>query len=141
MDIKVLNKIPQRGKNSALVVSLADGQTKPGNLPSATQTAIARVLKRGDLAEADNSHLILHDLPDLGIPRLVLLRLGKSSKKRSSTVLAKRAEAIAAAIQSIACDDVIVELSEPLCENHGSVADTKGKKQRHPRNLKLSHSW
>jgi len=123
MDIKVLNKIPQRGKNSALVVSLADGQTKPGNLPSATQTAIARVLKRGDLAEADNSHLILHDLPDLGIPRLVLLRLGKSSKKRSSTVLAKRAEAIAAAIQSIACDDVIVELSEPLCENHGSVAD------------------
>jgi len=123
MDIKVLDKIPQRNKNSALVVSLADGQTKPSNLPAATQKAITRVLKRGDLADAENSHLILHDLPELSIPRVVLMRLDDSSKKRPATNLAKRATAIAQAIKSTACDDVIVELDEKQCETGISVAD------------------
>lgn len=123
MEINVLSKIPQRSKNSALLVSLADGESKPDNLPAATQTAVARVLKRGDLAEAENSSLLLHDLPDLNIPRLILLRLGKPSKQRPSTVIAKRAEAMASALQSLACENVIVMLSEPLSENTKNLAE------------------
>lgn len=124
MDIKVLYKLPQRSPNSALVLSLADGQSKPIEpLPSATQKAVNRVVKRGDLPDAANSHLVLHDLPDLGISRAILLRMGKLNKQKPAVFVTQRAQAIAAAAGAIACDELIVTLNDNHCPEGLSVAD------------------
>lgn len=128
MDIKVINKIPQRSKNSALVISLADGPLKPADtklidLPAAAQTAITRVLKRGDLGDAANAHTVLHDLPDMNIARVILLRMGDLGKMRSSTHFAKRAAAIASATENVACDELIVALNDKMCPKDMSMPD------------------
>ncbi len=124
MDIKVLNKLPQRSPKSALLLSVADGQSKPiESLPSATQKAIQRVLKRGDLPNKANSHLTLHDLPELGIPRAIVLRHAKSSKQKPAVQMTHRANAIASAVQSMTCDELIVTLNEESCPEGLDVAE------------------
>jgi len=115
MDTKVVNQIPARGAKSVLVLGIGIGKNRLSHdLPDTTKAAVQRILKRGDLPDKANRTLLLHDLPDLEIPRLLLVRTGPVRKDRPAATVLKQAEAIADAIGNTPCDNLVMMLDEHL---------------------------
>ena len=116
METKVVNKLPTRGANAALVLSIADKKHGPEfDLPEEARSAINRALKRGDLGDAANSTLTLHDVPGLSIPRVVVQRCGKARRDRPAATVEAIGNGIAAALKQIPCDHAMIVLDSLNC--------------------------
>ncbi len=111
MDIAVVNKLPTRAANAALVLCVAEKKNSPQySLPAEAASAITRALKRGDLPKTANKTLVLHDVPGLSVPRVVLQRTGKLRKDRASATITEQALGISDALKNTGCDNVIIVL-------------------------------
>jgi leucyl aminopeptidase len=74
---------PEKLKAGCLVVGVMDGKTvlpPATGLDKAAGWAIAAVLERGDLDAKPGATLMLHALPGLACPRVLLVSLGKSGE-------------------------------------------------------------
>lgn len=116
METKVVNKLPTRGANAALILNIADNQPGPEfDLPEEAKKAITRALKRGDLSDTANSTLTLHDVPGLSIPRVVVLRCGKPRADRPAASVEAIGNGIAAALKQTQCDHAMIVLDALNC--------------------------
>lgn len=132
IDVKVTHKIPARGANAALILSVAEGKHSPSfAITDAAAKAIAQVIKRGDLPTTQHKTLTLHDVPDITLPRVVLQRTGKPSKISPTTsaithasALAKaQASALASALKGSPCENVVLVIDEEFCPAEMRVED------------------
>jgi leucyl aminopeptidase len=74
---------PEKLKAGCLVVGVTDGKDltpAAASLDKAADGAIAAVLERGDLEVKAGATLMLHALPGLACPRVLLVSLGKSGE-------------------------------------------------------------
>lgn len=116
METKVVHKLPTRGANAALILSIADNKHAPEfDLPSETQKAIMRALKRGDLSDAANSTLTIHDVPGLSLPRVVLQRCTKARTDRPAASVEAIGNGIASALTQTQCDHAMLVLDTLNC--------------------------
>jgi leucyl aminopeptidase len=74
---------PEKLKTGCAVVGVLDGKTltpAAASLDKASDGAIAAVLERGDLEAKAGTTLMLHALPGLACPRVLLVSLGKGDE-------------------------------------------------------------
>ncbi len=116
MAFKVIQKLPTRSSNSALVVAVSTGNNLPDfDLPEETLSAVRIALKRGDLEDSANATLALHDVPGITIPRLLLVRVAPFRKDRPASSVILLAQGIKKALSGTSCSNVILALDETLC--------------------------
>ena len=116
MDIKVVNKLPARSSNGALVLSVAEGKTSPSfALPDAARKTVTNVLKRGDLPADKHKTLTLYEVPGVALPRVVLQRTGKPVKTRPTASLVAHAKSLADALKDSPCENVVIAIDEAFC--------------------------
>jgi len=116
MDVKVINELPSRSANAALVLSITEGKNRPTfALADKSLKAITQVIKRGDLSKAPHKTLTLHDVPGLTLPRVVLQRTAKTVKGRPSASVVAQATALAQAFKDSACENIVLVIDEAFC--------------------------
>lgn len=124
MAFKVTQKLPTRTTNSALVVAVSQGSTLPSfELPKETLSALHVALQRGDLADTANATLVLHDVPGLAIPRLVLIRVAPFRKDRPAASVGLMAHGVKQALAGTSCSNVFFALDHALCADPLPVGD------------------
>ncbi len=122
METKVVNKLPTRGANAALILSVADRKHCPKfAIPDESSKAITRAVKRGDLATTANSTLTLHDVPGLPVPRVVLQRCGTARTDRPIASVEARGEGIASALAATGSDHAMIVLDSLNCPTGASI--------------------
>jgi len=125
MDIKVVDRLPAKGSQATILVGISIGKNRlPKNFPDETKKSINRALTRGDLSHDQNQTVLLHDVPGLNIPRILLLRTGSTHKTRPAATVLKRAEAVAAELQNTPCNNLVIQLDPALCPEQMTVAET-----------------
>lgn len=118
IDVKVTHKIPTRGANATLILSVAAGKHKPRFAIANTATkAITQVIKRGELPATEHKTITMHDVPGITLPRVVLQRAGKPSKARPAATVVAHAKALASALKDSPCDNAILVIDEGFCPN------------------------
>ena len=131
IDIKVTQKIPARGSNAVLVLSVQDGEYSPSfTLADDATKAINQVTKRGNLPNTEHKTLTLYDVPGIAVSRILLQRSGKPSRIRPAASVVAHASAIADAIRHSPCENVVLAVDEGFCpaaltlENYAKIFTT-----------------
>lgn len=81
MEFTIKTGVPEKAKAGCIVAGISDGNVltpAAAGLDKAAQGAISAVLARGDLDPRAGATLMLHALPGLAAPRVLLVSLGKS---------------------------------------------------------------
>jgi len=116
MDTKVLTTLPSKNASSAVLMAVADKANAPfATLSPTSKKAVTALVKRGELPTTANKCLMLHDVAGFPAPRLLLIRTGKVRQDRPSATIVAQAEAIAAAVQDAAFDQLVIVLDDTLC--------------------------
>lgn len=83
MEFSIKNGNPEKLRSDCLVVGVYEGKKLSVSaelLDKATNKAISQVLKAGDLEGKVASSLVLHHLPNIAAPRVMLVGLGKATE-------------------------------------------------------------
>ena len=102
MEFTIKTGAPEKLKTGCVVVGVFDGKSltpAAASLDKAAGGAIAAVVERGDLDVKAGATLVLHGLPGLACPRVLLVSLGSSDEL---TEKAYR-DAVSAAAKALAC--------------------------------------
>lgn len=81
MEFTIKTGAPEKLKTSCLVVGVLDGERlapPAADLDKAAGGALASILATGDLGAKAGATLLVHNIPGVAAPRLLLVSLGKA---------------------------------------------------------------
>ncbi len=119
LEIKLSNANPLKIKTNCLVFSVGSQKKLAGTTAEADSASgkyLSKILKQGDLANKAGATVMLHDVPELGAQRILLVSTG-AENSISAQNFEKMSHAMAVALSAPGIKDCVI------CLNDTSVED------------------